>query len=309
MARCPKCGYKFKLTDLKPDCPKCGVNVVYYGMEEQLLDDADKAEAEHARFQKRFDRLKASFIGSKLTIVRIVLSILPLAPLFLLPLAKVSFSGPFFGAEKYADVAINGIKLIDFVPNLNFDSLLGVLGSSIVGKPFIMFAVSLVTLLLSIVLILVSLILLIMACGKHGNSRNITLNSIMIVLTVISIITFGQFAKGLGSVFDVFSGSIQYGAFVYLATLIALLAINIIIAKKGVEVKYKQTYIGGLPSEEYFELVEAGTDITEIRQKMAVALAIKDKADKDEKARKEAEAEAKKIAEMEKKAAAAKGKK
>jgi len=61
MAKCPKCGRKLTLFDWKPNCPNCGVNLVYYGMEERLLDEADKAEAEHARLQKRIDRLKAAF--------------------------------------------------------------------------------------------------------------------------------------------------------------------------------------------------------------------------------------------------------
>ena len=68
MANCPKCDYHLKLTDWRPNCPSCGVNLVYYGMEERLLADADKAEAEHSHFQKKIDRAKASFVGSKLAI-------------------------------------------------------------------------------------------------------------------------------------------------------------------------------------------------------------------------------------------------
>ena len=90
MANCPKCGAHLKLTDWRPTCPHCGINLIYYGMEERLLEDADKAESEHAVFQKKLDRLKASFIGSPLTIIRIVLSLLPIGAL-MLPLANVSF--------------------------------------------------------------------------------------------------------------------------------------------------------------------------------------------------------------------------
>ena len=90
MANCPKCGARLKLTDWRPTCPHCGINLIYYGMEERLLEDADKAESEHAVFQKKLDRLKASFIGSPLTIIRIVLSLLPIGAL-MLPLANVSF--------------------------------------------------------------------------------------------------------------------------------------------------------------------------------------------------------------------------
>jgi hypothetical protein len=34
-----------------------------------------------------------------------------------------------------------------------------------------------------------------------------------------------------------------------------------VISKKGIEVKYKQTYVGGIPSEEYFAAKDAGIDV------------------------------------------------
>ncbi len=299
MAKCPKCGYKLKITDWRPECPKCGVNIVYYGMENQLLDDADSAEAEHAHFQKRLDRLKASFIGSKFTIIRIILSLLPVGALFL-PLAKIAYSGPFFGDKS---VAVNALEFYNFVSGLNFDSLFAMLSSKIMGNYFIFFALSVVFLLLSVVLIVVSFLCLTMACGPKGNKRNITFNVLMIVFAVLSIIFFVLFNSGIHSVFPtLYSGSIGIGAFVYLLTLVLLLAINIIIALRKDEVKYKQCYIGGIKAEEYFELVENGTDISVIREKMSAALAVK----AEEEAKKKAEAEKKELEEAEKKLAESK---
>ena len=48
MAKCPKCGRKLTLFDWKPNCPDCGVNLVYYGMEERLLAEADAVFSEFA---------------------------------------------------------------------------------------------------------------------------------------------------------------------------------------------------------------------------------------------------------------------
>ena len=76
MATCPNCGHKLKLTDWKPNCPKCGVNLVYYNMDERLQEEADIAELDHVRVQKKIDRLKASFVGSKLAAVRLALLII-----------------------------------------------------------------------------------------------------------------------------------------------------------------------------------------------------------------------------------------
>lgn len=282
MANCPKCGYKLRLIDWRPTCPKCGVNLVYYGMEETLLNDADKAETEHARFQKRIDRLKASFIGSKLTIARIVLSILPIAAL-MLPLASVTYSGPFI---EQTTTSINAITIYNLVSSLDFDGLFAMLGSPVLATSFIGYAVSLVALLLSLVMIIVSLVLLTCACGPRGKSRNITMNVVTMLLAIASIAGFFVFSKGINTVFPTLvSGKIGFGAFVYVAMIAALLAINIVIAVKGVEVKYKQCYVGGIPYEEYMELVEKGTDKETIRKMMAEAITKKEEEKKAEEAK------------------------
>ena len=281
MAKCPKCGRKLTLFDWRPNCPGCGVNLVYYGMEERLLDEADAAEAEHARLQKRIDRLKASFIGSKLTIARIFLSIIPIATL-LLPLCNVTYSGPFI---EETTKAINAIEIYNLVSSLDFDALFTMIGSQLLGSSFIGYAGALACILLSLVMVIVSLLMLTLACSPKGNPRNITLNLIAIIFAVASIVFFTQFSNGISAVFPEFiSGSIGFGIYVYIAALVALLVINIVIAKSGMQVKYKQSFVGGIPAEEYFELVEKGTDIKVIREKMAAALEAKEakKAEKEE---------------------------
>ncbi len=284
MANCPKCGVKLKLTDIKPTCPKCGINLIYYGMEERLLEDADRAESEHARTQKVIDRVKASFAGSKLAIVRIVLSILPIAAL-MLPLANVSFWGPYF--EK--STAVNAITIYNVVSSLDFNALIKYISSDFFGSTFILYAVSLIAILLAAVLLVVNLVCLAFSCTPKGFKRSITLNAIKIVLAVVSMVTFILFANKLNAIFPtVFNGSIGFGAFIFIATLIALLVINIVISKKGIPVKYKQTYVGGIPSEKYFEYLEQGMSTREIRKMMAendaqkkveVALKAKEEAD------------------------------
>lgn len=287
MANCPKCGRKLTLFDWRPNCPGCGVNLVYYGLEEKLLDEADAAEAEHAKLQKRIDRLKAAFIGSKLTIARIVLSLLPIVAL-LIPLCEVTFKAPFMGEKT---TAVNLIALIDVFSNLDFDGLFAMFGSSLLSSTFIGYAGALLCLALSLVFVLVSLFALMAACGPKGNIRNIILNSIAIVLSVASIFFFTTFASNAAKVFPGYlSGKIGVGIFVYIAALVALLVLNIVISRKGTPVKYKQCYVGGLTSEEYFALVEKGTSKEEIRKLMNEALdAIDAKKLADEKAASEKE--------------------
>lgn len=269
MAKCPKCGRKLTLFDWRPNCPECGVNLVYYGLEDKLLDEADAAEAEHAKLQKKIDRLKAAFVGSKLTIVRIFLSILPIAAL-LIPLCEISFKAPFMGEKT---TAVSLITLIDVFSNLDFDALLTMLGSTALQTTFIGYAGALVCLALSLVFVIVSLLALMAACGKRGNSRNLTLNGIAIAFAVASIVFFTVFASNGATTFaGYFSGKLGAGIFVYIGMLLLLLGINIVLTIKGTPVKYKQCLVGGIPAEEYFELVEKGTPKEVIREMMAKAL-------------------------------------
>ena len=125
----------------------------------------------------------------------------------------------------------------------------------------------------------------------------------MIVLATVSIVCFNFFAKDLTKFFpDVFSGSVGFGAYVFLGTLVALLVINIVIAKVGVKVKYTETFIGGIPSEEYFEYVKQGMSTHAIRKMMAeidannkveLAMKAKEEADKLEAEAEKLSAEAK----------------
>ena len=290
MAHCPKCGRKLTLLDWKPTCPNCGVNLVFYGAEERLQDEADVAEAEHARVQRRIDRLKASFIGSKFAIVRLILSLLPLAAL-MLPLCAVTFQGPLI-AER--TTTVNLITLYNTVSSLNFDALFTMIGAKSVGPAFTAYAVAIIGVLLSAVLVLISLILLMMASAPRGNRRNLTLNTLTILLAVASVIGFSVFARQIHAVFpDYVSGSLKAGAFIYLLTLLALLAINVVITIKKPPVKYKQCYVGGIPAEEYEAMIADGVDKAEIRKKMEDAMVRR----YEEKLQAEAEKEAAEAAE------------
>ena len=299
MATCPNCGHKLKLTDWKPNCPKCGVNLVYYNMDERLQEEADIAELDHVRVQKKIDRLKASFVGSKLAAVRLALSILPIATL-MLPLASVTYSGPFIEQKT---TSINAVTLVNTVSSMNFDNLFKMAGSKLVGAGFTGYAVSLFSILISLAMVVISLVALVAANGKLGNIRNICNNCIAIASAAVSLVFFTRFSSGINSVFpEFFSGSVKFGAFVYLAALLALLAINIIIAIKKPPVKYKQCYIGGIPYEEYEQMIADGVSMDEIHAKMDKILAEKEAARLAEMNKKAAEKAAKEEEEFARKA-------
>lgn len=299
MAVCPKCGYKLRLIDWKPNCPKCGVNLNYYGADEKLQEEADVAEVEHARIQKKIDRLKASFVGSPLTIARIILSVLPLGAL-MLPLCTVSYSGPLI---EQTTEKINAVTIVNLVSSLDFGKLGTMAGSSLLGKGFTGYAVALIALLVSMAMLVVGLIALMAAMGPKGNIRNIFNNCVSLAMAGVSAAAFSVFSKEIASVFpDFFSGKLNIGIFVYMALICVLLALNIYLTINKVQVKYKQCYVGGIPVEEFEEELAKGTSIEELHKRMDVILAEREAERAAEAAKKEAERKAKEEAELAKKA-------
>ena len=248
MAECPKCGTRLRLYQWRPECPKCGVNMVYYKSNERLLAETEKAEIEHAIHQPSIDRAKAAFFGSPAAIARIVLSLLPIGALFL-PLAR--YAGP------EGEIAVNAARVYGYISDTGFQTILnGVLKGNYVDF-------SVLLLLISVVLILVCLICLPMSLGRRGRQRNLILNLCMLF-------------SGAGALGCWIMGkqAPDKGIYVYLGVVFAILVYNLVLSFVGLKIRYTQCYIGGLPSEEYFSLVEQGASDLEIRLKMVDALTV-----------------------------------
>lgn len=249
MSACPKCGRKLKITDLKPTCPGCGVNLLYYKIEERLEVDAINAELEHAKSQQRIDRAKASMVGSALTIVRIVLLVLAVGMLFL-PLAELKVVGPYFDNT----VTINALEVYNKVSAMDFDGLFAMFNSPVLGKSMIFFAVSIVTVAIAAVCALLELIMIFLSCSPHGFQRNVILSSLGMVSTSASIITYNFFVNNIKVALpNVVDGGIKFGAYCAIIGFALVLAINIVIKAKGVNVKYKQSYVDSVPYEVFVE--------------------------------------------------------
>ncbi|MCR5040947.1 MAG: hypothetical protein K6C36_02465 [Clostridia bacterium] len=106
MAKCPKCGRKLHLYNISQNCPSCGINMKLYGFEDQFFREAKLAELSNAVWHIRVHRLKAAFIGRKLSIVRLVVILLPVAAL-LVPAGTITLGLPFRSFE----IALSGLGL------------------------------------------------------------------------------------------------------------------------------------------------------------------------------------------------------
>lgn len=290
MANCPMCGTQLRLTDWKQNCPKCGGNILAYGFQEKLMQDADKAEVEHYHFQKRLDRVKGSFAASKLSIIRIFTCILPLGPLFL-PLAKLKITA---GLEPF-DGKFSFVTLIKKYESLaDFDAL----GEFLKGGAASYCCVAAFGLLvLSLLVTVTHLALLALSCSKKGKVRNYTQDILIIVFTLASIIVTAFAVKG-----EYVTASVSFGAFIYLLLQIVNFAVDIAVFKENIEITHKQCYVGGIPIEEYFEMQEMGWTTEQIRAEQYKRLQIRH----DQKVKENQEALAKAQAEKEAEIAKAK---
>lgn len=249
MAVCPKCGRKLKITDIKPTCPGCGVNLLYYKIEERLEVDAINAELEHAKTQKRVDRAKDAMFGSPLAIVRLVLLVLVVG-MFFVPLATFHADGPYFDKT----TSLNALEIYNSVSSLDFDGMFVLAGSPVLKTSFMFLAISAVTIVVSVLCALLELIFSFLSSSPHGFSRNITLASVGIVSAVASLITYKKFLVNIESVFSgIIDGSVKVGIYLVIAAFVLCIAINIIIKVQHKPIKYKDTYVDSVPYEVFVE--------------------------------------------------------
>ncbi|MFQ8958091.1 MAG: hypothetical protein ACLR6O_04310 [Eubacterium sp.] len=85
---CPNCGKKLKFYNIKAECSQCGVSIPNFNWEARLGEDNIKAEEKFQTFYGNLNRIAYSLWGTKLRIVRIILSFIP-AVGFILPWASL----------------------------------------------------------------------------------------------------------------------------------------------------------------------------------------------------------------------------
>ena len=236
-AYCPKCNYKLKLKDWRPECPACGVNVVYYGIEERLREEADIAEYHYAIKKPKYDRLKFSLIGHPLSIARLVIGVLPLLAL-LLPMGHVEYILPF----STHSATVNLVTIILFFVNngLDTNALFATFDSALLGKSMVFFAVSLISLLVMALVMFVAYLMLTLSAAPKGIGRNITFAVLGMVFATVSFVSFILMIRSLNAAIpDIFTGTVNPTCYIAeMLVFAAMIAVNVIYKKKGIEVKY-----------------------------------------------------------------------
>lgn len=160
--RCPKCSARISPLYMKETCPKCNVNLLYYGFEDRLEQDARQAEREVAAVEHFVNILKSSSVSKPILIARLALFFTPLASMCL----------PMY----------DGVSLVSLIMGI-------IKGSGVVVMPLISMALVVV---LSLAVIISSLF----SSTKRGLARNVIFSAINTVVFVALGLVIGKMGVG-----------------------------------------------------------------------------------------------------------------
>ncbi len=236
MSACPKCKQKISLLYLKQNCPHCDVNLRFYNFEENFYRDAKKAELSVARINMFIAHIKASFIGSRLTVARLCVMLLPIVS-FLVPFGSVTFSQPFFNSH----ISVSALGLYTVYEKNYLPYILSMTGSEINGKAFMLLAGALVMFVLAAVAALLIFFMTVLCFLNIKKMHRIIAGTAVTgaVFSVLSAVLVGAFSFAAKDL-DLVSGETSAGVLVSLAFFSVVAVINILIGKQGLHIVYAE---------------------------------------------------------------------
>lgn len=236
---CPKCGGEIPFYDLKPNCKHCGVNIRYYTQESKLMRDAKRTELEGAAARMVIARVKAAFIGGKLSIARLVFTLLAAAAL-VVPFGGVKFMLPLF--DRSFSVGIIG--LIQSFQNGLLTNLPHFLNSSLVRPQTLAAIAPAAVFVCAALLDVVILVAYILSFLNLTKSAKFMKNAALIGAILSAV---GQIAvlvtKFTTADSETAAVSLGFGSLAACAMFAVLFLLNRAMLKKGIEPKYKENDI------------------------------------------------------------------
>lgn len=190
-AKCPECGHTLKLWNAKAECPECGTNIPNYQWEKRLNEDADIAENAFAKMHYKTANFKSAVAGSKLRIVRLVMTFAPLIAL-VLPLYNFTLSLPF----RHTEESVSFLTFIlNYLLKVDVGSVLKLLGGEVLGDTALKVVIACVLLLVAVVCGVSNFFVLLISGIKMRYRLNIALNFISIVSWGLAAVFFAQFTS------------------------------------------------------------------------------------------------------------------
>lgn len=236
---CPNCGKKLHFYNVKADCSQCGVSIPNFNWEKRLEEDNANAEKKFQSFYRFGNRFAYSIWGTKLRIVRIILSFLP-AVGFLLPWATLKSDAGSVGLDLFGMTC--DTSLIDlfkdffansgvYFANMGYENYAGTLFFTMLALVFM---------LLSAIFIIVAFFMILFKTKKPNTKAMVVMDVLSVSSAIVSsvLVTLGvnaasaETAVNFGTVplYNI-SGGVAWGFYVALALLVAATVINILVAK------------------------------------------------------------------------------
>lgn len=190
-AKCPQCGHTLKIWNLKAECPECGTNIPNYQWEKRLNDDADVAENAFAKMHYKTANFKSAVAGSKLRIVRLIMTFAPLIAL-VLPLYNFTLTLPF--RESSESVSFLTF-ILNYLLKVDIGSVLKLIGGEVVGDAALKVVIACVLLLVAVVCGVSNFFVLLIAGIKLRYKLNVALNFISTISWAVAAVFFAQFTS------------------------------------------------------------------------------------------------------------------
>ncbi len=230
MARCPHCGYRLRLIDVKAECPVCKVNIPNYDWEARLDRDAENAEASFKSFRRTVGAFKTSLFGNKFLIARFVLTFAPLI-FFLFPMVTVTTSLPF-------DTGSEGISMLNIIlaivnGNVDIGSMFNFIFFERSGMAFTVLYAALAFVLLGVVAgVLNFVVILVSGFGYHakGNIVCCVLSLVFFVVSSVCVVVSSSMFNA--AIPEVMSVKLSYGLFIGMALFIVNIVMNSVARKE-----------------------------------------------------------------------------
>lgn len=236
--KCPECGHTLKIWNIKAECPKCGVNIPNHNWEERLEKDADVAETSFAKLHYRTNNFKSAVFGSKLRIVRLVMTFAPLIAL-VLPLYTFKLTLPFYEEKQTVSFLT---FILNYLLKNDIGSVLALANGAVLGEAAKLMIIACVLMLFSVVCGVLNFVVLLIA----GINLRSTLN---VILNALSTVSFGAaaffFIKFTGACTTLGGGIITdahvgFGFIVGCVLFAVNLALNIVVGNSFRAQKEKQ---------------------------------------------------------------------
>lgn len=241
--KCPNCGAEIKWYNIKADCSKCGVSIPNFNWEARLEEDNKKAEEKFGAFYRTLNLLKYSVGGTKLRILRIVMSFIPIIGV-IVPWARIASDTAALNFDLLG-LFTEGTSTINFFGMLfkNLGGIIGTMSAEGFSGPVSFTILGLLFVLLSIVTLVVAFFLIFITFKKPKTKAMWIADIIGLVFTGVAVFLFSSVSGKIGTepftiaelTFENATASVMWGIFVYMAlNLVAFLG-NFLVSRADVK--------------------------------------------------------------------------